>query len=229
MGMLAFFTIFRPYMALSEIIKVYIVDDHQIMVDGIRALLKNQPGFIIVGQQTNPVLALQELPGTGADVLITDISMKEMSGIELAARLRDEMPQLRILALSMYGDRDTISEMLETGIMGYVLKNTGMEELVAALTKVAAGEHFFSSDVTAEMMKTFTRARPAEEKEAVTLTSREIEIVKLIAAELNNAQIGDKLFISERTVETHRKNIFRKTAIKSVAGLIKYAMERKLI
>ncbi|MGZ3862651.1 MAG: response regulator [Bacteroidia bacterium] len=214
---------------LSRKYRVYIVDDHQIMIDGITALLKNSPDFEIVGQQTNPLLAIEDIKTKKADILISDISMKEMTGIDLAKRMHMEMPGLKILALSMYGDRETISEMLEAGIHGYLLKNTGTDELVAALTKLANGNNFFSDEVTAEIMKYMSQPKVAEQKETVTLTAREIEIVKLIAEEFSNAQIGDKLFISERTVETHRKNIFRKTNTKSVAGLIKYAITNKLV
>lgn len=208
--------------------RIYIVDDHQIMIDGIKALLGMSKAFEVVGEQTNPLKAVDAIPEKKADILITDISMKEMSGIELARKMRASMPDLKILALSMYSDRETISEMLLAGINGYVLKNTGMEELIAALTKISMGQQFFSDDVTAEMMKTFSQPK-AESKDVVNLTSREREIVKLIAEEYSNAQIGDKLFISERTVETHRKNIFRKTNTKSVAGLVKFAISNNLI
>lgn len=218
-------------MAVSQVkrIRVYIVDDHQIMIDGIKALLSNSDCFEIVGQQTNPLLAIEDISHKQVDILITDISMKEMSGIELARKMRTQLPDLKILALSMYSDRETISEMLVAGISGYVLKNTGMEELVAALTKISAGQQFFSNEVTAEMMKSFSQPKANDQKEVIHLTAREVEIVKLISEEYNNAQIGGKLFISERTVETHRKNIFRKTNTKSVAGLIMYAMNNKLI
>ena len=210
-------------------IKIYIVDDHQIMIDGIKALLSSSTDFEVVGQQTNPLLAIADLQEKKADILITDISMKEMTGIELARKMKELMPDLKLLALSMYSDRETISEMLVAGINGYVLKNTGMEELISALTRIAAGQQFFSEDVTAEMMKAFSEPKAEEQKEVVNLTNRELEIVKLISEEYNNAQIGDKLFISERTVETHRKNIFRKTNTKSVAGLVKFAISKNLI
>ena len=199
------------------------------MIDGIKALLKNAEAYEIVGEQTNPLLAVEDIRNKQTDILISDISMKEMSGVELTRTMRAQMPDLRILALSMYSDRDTISEMLEAGINGYILKNTGQEELVAALTKIAAGHNFFSDEVTAQMMKSFSQPKVSEQKEVITLTNREVEIVRLIVEEYNNAQIGEKLFISERTVETHRKNIFRKTNTKSVAGLVKYAFDRKLI
>jgi two-component system, NarL family, nitrate/nitrite response regulator NarL len=215
--------------SLTERIRVYIVDDHQIMIDGIKALLASSVNFEIVGQQTNPLLAVEDIIEKKIDILITDISMKEMTGIELSKKMKSLLPELKILALSMYSDRETISEMLVAGINGYILKNTGMEELVAALTKLSQGQQFFSEEVTSEMMKLFSQPKLSDPKETINLTAREIEIVKLIAEEFNNAQIGDKLFISERTVETHRKNIFRKTNTKSVAGLVKFAISKNLV
>lgn len=207
--------------------KIYIVDDHQIMIDGISALLKNNKQFQIIGTNTSPLQAMAEFSVKLPDILITDINMKEMSGIELSKKVKELYPSVNILALSMHGDRQTISDMLEAGISGYVLKNTGMEELNTALTKIANGQLFFSDEVTVELMKAINE--PKVQKETVNLTTRELEIVKLISMELSNAEIGEKLFISERTVETHRKNIFRKTNTKSVAGLIKLAIEQKII
>ncbi len=119
--------------------------------------------------------------------------------------------------------------MLEVGIYGFVLKNTGKEELTNALIKIANGEYFFSNEVTSEMLKEVIAEPKPDQKEFVSLTPREKEIVKLISLEMNNAKISAELFISERTVETHRKNIFRKTQTKSVAGLIKLAIEQKII
>jgi two-component system, NarL family, nitrate/nitrite response regulator NarL len=211
-----------------EKIKLYIVDDHQIMIDGIKALLIHHPQFEIIGEQTNPVLAVEAIQANTPDVIITDINMKELSGIELTRQVKSLNPTIKILALSMHGDRETISEMLEAGINGYVLKNTGTEELVAALTKLSLDQPFFSDDVTTEMMRTISNAKTPQ-KEFVHLTQREIEIVKLISEEYNNAKIGETLFISERTVETHRKNIFRKTNTKTVVGLMKFAVEQKII
>lgn len=208
---------------------IYIVDDHQIMVDGIKALLLNNKTFDVVGFNTSPLKARTEIETLNPDILITDINMAELSGIQLAKELKEKLPALKMLALSMHGDRNTISEMLEAGIQGYVLKNTGMEELTNALTRIAGGQMFFSEEVTSEMMRAMSEPKTTAQKEQVNLTTREVEIVKLISQELSNAEIGEKLFISERTVETHRKNIFRKTNTKSVAGLIKLAIEQKII
>lgn len=197
------------------------------MIDGIKALLLNEPDIVVVGESTDPVNSIERILHAAPDILITDINMPVMDGIQLTRKLRAVMPELKVLGLSMHGDRSVISDMLQAGVNGYVLKNTGKEELMEALRRIAVGGMFFSEDVTKEMMKTISAS--SEMRDKVKLTTREVEIVKLISEELNNAQISERLFISERTVETHRKNIFRKTGTKSVAGLIKYAIEHKII
>ncbi len=208
-------------------IKVHIVDDHQMMLDGLKALLSGEASIQIIGESNNGKIAFDKILTQQPDVLITDISMPEMNGLELTRAVKEKFPQIKILALSMFGERNTISEMLEAGINGYILKNTGKQELLSAIKKVSEGGMFFSDEVSEELMK------PAQienkHDETVSLTPREIEIVRLIEKEYSNAQIAETLFISERTVETHRKNIFRKTNTKSVVGLIKYAMEKKLL
>jgi two-component system nitrate/nitrite response regulator NarL len=165
-----------------------------------------------------------------ANIVITDINMAEMSGIELTKKIKEHNFEIKVLALSMFGDKATINEMIDAGVDGYILKNTGMDELNMALQALENGKVFFSNEVTIEMLKSIKEVNlPVENIDKVHLTARELEIIKLIADELSNGEIGEKLFISERTVETHRKNIFRKTNKKSVAGLIKYALLHHLI
>jgi two-component system nitrate/nitrite response regulator NarL len=209
-------------------IKIIVVDDHQIMIDGIVALLANNKEYQVVAQTTNPNEAIQLISTHNPDVLITDINMGQLSGIELCKQVKNLFPKTKVLALSMYGDKETITEMIEAGVNGYILKNTGTSELLFAIEKIVNNQLFFSNDVTVEMLKNLTQAKTTQ-TDHVSLTPREIQIVRLIADELNNFQIGEKLFISERTVETHRKNIFRKTNTKSVAGLIKFAIEHKIV
>jgi DNA-binding NarL/FixJ family response regulator len=215
---------------MTEKIKLFVLDDHQMMIDGIKALLKNEKQFEIVGEATRAVQALKMIAATAPDIIITDIQMPEMNGIEFTRKLKSDYPAIKVLVLSMSGEEGLISEMLDAGISGYVIKNTGREELKTALTKIAAGDVFFSEAVSAEMMRAYqSNKRRGLEDEAVNLTTREKEIIKLIAMEYSNAKIGEALHISERTVETHRKNIFRKTKTKGVVGLVKFAIEQKLI
>lgn len=211
----------------SEKIKLIIVDDHQMLIDGIKSLLKSDKRFEVVGETTKSPDAIELTNTFQPDILLSDIDMPDMNGIELTKLLKSVFPSLHVLVLSMHNDRTMIAEAVNAGASGYILKNTGKEELVSALIKIYHGGMFFSDDVAAEMM------RPAEPVKSTNnmanLTIRELEIVKLIAEEYNNAQIADKLFISERTVETHRKNILRKTNTHNVLGLVKYAMENGII
>lgn len=205
-------------------VAVYLVDDHPFMLEGIRSILHGHADFRICGESADPMEALEKIPESGAEVLITDHSMPGMSGAELSRKLLALRPELKILALSMHGDLEHIREMLDAGVSGYVLKNTSRAELLEALDRIAKGGTYYSQDAAAELLKPRVAAEKPEEKTGIRLTPREIDIVRCIAQELNNAEIAEKLFISERTVETHRKNIFHKTQTKSVAGLIRFAL-----
>lgn len=211
-------------------IHLLIVDDHQMLIDGIKALLTDQSQFHIAAEATRGSEALSLLEKHPVDIVVTDINMPEMSGVELVKEIKAKNADIKILALSMFGEKQTIKDMIDAGVSGYILKNTGKKELVDALSKIASGGIFFSDDVTTEMMRAMTEPLAAEPLiTQVNLTQREREILKLITKEYSNVRIADELFISERTVETHRKNIFRKTNTKSIVGLIKYAYENKLI
>jgi two-component system, NarL family, nitrate/nitrite response regulator NarL len=211
----------------NDIIALAIVDDHQIVIDGLKSLLHGHQRFRVVAETNSPAQMLQILEQENIDILLTDVMMPEMSGLQLAKQVRQRFPAIRILALSMSGQGEVVNQMIdESDISGYVLKNTGKAELIGALEKISAGGMYFSDEVLQEM----TRAgNIRKQNEEVHLTAREIEIVKLIEKEMSNKDIAALLFLSERTVETHRKNIFRKTKTNSVIGLVKYAYEHKLI
>ncbi len=210
--------------------RLLIVDDHQMLLDGIRALLQDENQFEIIAEAHNGTQALSILKENEIDIVLTDINMPEMDGITLAQKIHSDFPKSKIIALSMFSERQTIREMVDAGVSGYILKNTGKEELVSALTKIAAGGLYFGDEVTNEMMRMMNEPEKSDEKQnQINLTIREREILKLISKEYSNSQIANELFISERTVETHRKNIFRKTNTKSIVGLIKYAYEHQLV
>lgn len=213
----------------SVFVPVLVVDDHPFMIEGIKALLSESPKFKIVAETSFPEEVVELIKNQAIEILITDISMPKISGLELTRIVKAQFPEVKVLALSMHGDRQTISEMLEAGINGYVLKNTGKAELIEALDRISTGGMFFSQDVATELLKPLIQNKPQITEPAIKLTSREVQIVQLIANELSNAEIGEKLFISERTVETHRKNIFHKTKTKSVAGLVKFAIESGIV
>ncbi|RYY90034.1 MAG: response regulator transcription factor [Chitinophagaceae bacterium] len=203
------------------------VDDHQIVIDGLQSLLRDEPQFRFAFATTDPTEVLGKLKAEPVDVLLTDVMMPVMPGNVLAREVRQHFPDIKILALSMSGEGGLVNEMIEeASISGYVLKNIGKSELVHAIEKIADGGIFFAEEVLQEMQRSQQRQK---ENIAAHLTEREIEILQLIEKECNNKQIAEQLYISERTVETHRKNIFRKTGTNSVLGLIKYAYEHRLI
>jgi len=203
---------------------LFIVDDHQLVVDGLRSLLHNEKRYEIVGFSNRPKEVMEMFDQLNVDILLTDINMPEMTGVELTRLVKRRFPHIKVLALSMFGESQVVKEMIDAGISGYILKNTGKEELVEALDKLANGQRFFGEEVTQALMKTFR-----SNDEEFHLTNREIEIIRLIEGEYSNKKIADLLFISERTVETHRKNIFRKTGTQSIVGLMKYAYDHKII
>lgn len=205
-------------------IRLFVVDDHQIVVDGIKLMFDGLPDFTIAGESTQPLQVMSLLANTPVDIVITDIGMPEMSGVELCRAIKSKFPAIKILALSMFNDSQIITEMVDAGISGYILKNNGTKELVEAVTKIAEGQNYFGQDITLELMKSFKRSQ-----EEIRLTDREIEIIRMIEKDMTTKDIAQTLFISERTVETHRKNILHKTNTQTVVGLLKYAYERKII
>ena len=208
-------------------ITLALVDDHQIVIDGLTSLLKGHDKFKFAFATTNSTEVVERLAEAPIDVLLTDVMMPKLSGNQLAKQVKDKYPAVKILALSMSGQGDLVNEMInDADIAGYVLKNIGKQELITALEKIAGGGIYFSDEVIDELKRTIDRKKQIEEAH---LTAREIEIIRLIEKEYNNKHIAETLFISERTVETHRKNIFRKTNTNSVIGLVKYAYEHKLI
>jgi two-component system, NarL family, nitrate/nitrite response regulator NarL len=208
-------------------ITLALVDDHQIVIDGLTSLLKGHDKFKFAFATTNSGEVIERIAQTPIDVLLTDVMMPKLPGNELAKQVKQKYPDVKILALSMSGQGDLVNEMIEDAdISGYVLKNIGKQELITALEKIAGGGIYFSDEVIDELQLTSQRKK---QNAVAHLTDREIEIIRLIEKEYNNKQIAETLFISERTVETHRKNIFRKTNTNSVIGLVKYAYEHKLI
>ena len=204
-----------------------IADDHQIVIDGLKALLHGHAKFSVEIETTDPLELMSLLEKKKVDFLLTDVMMPGLNGAELAKMVHKQFPGIKILALSMSGQGDIVNQMIEdSDISGYVIKNIGKQELIRALEKISAGGIYFSDEVLDEMQKASEKKKVSENAH---LTAREIEIIRLIEKEFNNKKIADTLFLSERTVETHRKNIFRKTKTSSLIGLIKYAYEHQLI
>ncbi len=207
-------------------VKIAVIDDHQIVIDGVKALLHNNKEFKVVLESTSPSRFIEALRDAEVDIVLTDIFMPEMSGEALAKEIAGHFPKINIVVLSMGGQNSLVQNMIaDSNIKGFLLKNIGKAEMLLALKKVTSGGVYFSEEILKEMIA--SSALP--EQKVSSLTIRELEILKLIELEMHNKQIADELFISERTVETHRKNIYRKTDTNSVIGLIKYAYINKLI
>ncbi|HET9054844.1 MAG TPA: response regulator transcription factor [Cyclobacteriaceae bacterium] len=205
-------------------IKIYLLDDHQIVIDGIKLMLENTPGMQLVGENINSEKALAELGAAKPDVLICDINMPGITGIELSKIVKKAHPEINILILTMIDSVHTLNELLDSGVKGYVLKNKGREELITAIQAVATGNNFFSAEI---MRQVLTAAKNIDKPDK--LTAREIEIIKLLARGLSSSEIADQLFISNNTVETHRRNIMRKTNTHTTVELINYSKSNHII
>lgn len=209
-------------------IRVMVVDDHKIVRDGLRALLSPVEDITIVSEAENGAIALVNMDAAPCEVVIMDISMPEMNGIDTTQRMLERHPGARVLALSMYQEELYIKRMLKAGARGYVLKNTGREELIHAIRTLHQGEKYFTAEVLAvsdpEGNGDFGKNLQNSQSNTITLTRREKEILRLISQEYTNKEIGEKLFISQRTVDTHRRNLVKKLGVKNTAGLVRYAI-----
>lgn len=202
-------------------IKVVLVDDHNIVLDGLVSLLQKDESFEVMGAVSSAEAAVDLLKKKQPDILLTDYSLSGMTGMELARLAKEKYPLIKVILLSMHDEAHIIKTALKQGIDGYMLKNIPQEELKGALRHVAKGLPYVSPEVTQLLMKEMNKPK----EEAPLLTERERDVLRLISKEYSNKEIAEELFISERTVETHRKNIFRKTNTSSLVGLIKYAFE----
>ena len=206
---------------MANVIHIYLVDDHKIFVKGIAALLERENGIKVMGYTYDGQSALEALRKEKPDVLLTDIQMSGFSGIELTRVVKDEFPDVKVIGLSMFDKPEVIHELIAAGADGYLLKDLEKDELLKAIHEVMGGNMYYSSSASQVLMQNVNNKD--------LLTKREKEIIVLIAKERSNVEIAEMLFISEHTVESHRKNIFRKTKAKSIVGLVKYAYDNKLL
>ena len=204
-------------------IRIILADDHHILIDGIESILNEAPQLQVVGKASSANEAEALVKKLQADLLLTDISMGAVSGLDLTKRVLQQFPLTRIIVLTMHDDAQHITEMLQAGALGYLLKNVKQAELFTAIEQVMQGQQYIQQSLAAEYHRFIQQKK--QNKKNIQLTPREIEIIKLIAQEMTTAQISRQLFLSEHTVETHRKNIVRKTSAKTVIGIVNYARE----
>ena len=214
-------------------IRILITDDHPLMANGIATALSENDEILVKAMATNGKEALDLISEDLFDVILLDIEMPEMNGIECAKVIIDEYPDVRILILSMHQEPSVIKHLMEIGVKGYVLKTIPEDDLVSAIKKVHKGESYFGSNITkalvseeevSKTVKIYEKSELLEE-----LTKREIEILKLIAKGHTNVEIAEMLFISHRTVDTHRTNMLNKLNVNNVAGLVRFAFENGVI
>jgi DNA-binding NarL/FixJ family response regulator len=204
-------------------IRVFIVDDHPLVQEGIRSLLGNEKGIEICGYAMSAQSCLGFFVNNTADVILMDINLPDMSGIELCAVIKKNYPGIMVLGLSTFNQGSYVNKMIENGASGYVLKNADKEELLEAIREVNKGKTYLSFEAGQAMRKDNSTAQ------VPLITRREKEILSLIAEGFTNPEIAEKLFISSSTVDSHRKNLLAKMSMKNTASLIKFAVENKLI
>ena len=208
--------------------KIIIADDHTLFRNGLRILLNNLENYRVIGEAANGRQFLNLLETEVPDLVLLDINMPVMDGIEAATLAHEKFPELKIITLSMYGEEDYYYKMVNAGVKGFVLKNSDIKEVKTALDVVFDGGSFFSSELLQNLVNSLKSS--AKSKETHTeLSEREMEILILICQGLSNQEIGDKLFISKRTVDKHRANILEKSDSKNTAQLVVYAIKNKLV
>jgi DNA-binding NarL/FixJ family response regulator len=211
--------------------KLLLVDDHKLIRDAIKLYMVNDDEFEIVDEAENGQEALILLKSIDVDVVLLDISMPVMGGIECALQISKLYPEIKILALSMMQDNQFIKQMTAAGALGYILKNSGEEEIKKALRSVYNGEAYYSPAVAETVMQNLMKGGIKRSNKLVVdlpLTDREKEVLHLIIKEYTNQEIADELFISSRTVDAHKRNLLEKTGAKNIAGLVLYAVEKNL-
>ena len=213
-------------------IRVLIADDHKIIRVGLRGLIELSRDIEVVAEAENGTEVKELIKKFKVDVVLMDIDMGNTSGIETTRQLKTDHPEINVLGLTMHEEQDYIVEMLEAGASGYLLKSTGLDELLTAVRTAAKGDSYFSQQVSATLLQAITRKKTAplsKNNHSAPLSDREIEVLRLIAQEHSNIEIAEKLFISVRTVDTHRRNLLEKLQARNTAGLVKYAIEKGIL
>lgn len=214
-------------------VKNYLLaDDHQLFLDGLHSLLAEMDGVKVLGTATSGKKLLDKLRSyPHCDVVIVDLHMADGDGKFVTREIKERYPHIKVVVLTMDDHLENIREVLQAGAMGYILKNTGKTELQIALEKVASGEFYLSQSVGQQLAQDMLRpaSYAAPRSSEATLTEREEEILRMIAEENSNQEIADRLFISPKTVETHRKNLMKKIGVRNSLGIYKYAVKHQLV
>ncbi len=213
-------------------INILIADDHTMFVDGMESILGGEKDFKVVGRSYDGPSVLEFLKQNKVDLVLLDVNLPGMNGIEVCKEITTKYPESKVLAISMFNEESFVTEILNNGSKGYILKNTGRDELLKAIRTVAQGNSYFSGEVTEIIMKGLMNKRKSSSKSAVffpKLSRREKEILKLIAQEFTTQEIADSLYISLKTVESHRASLLSKLNARNSVGLVRIAMENNML
>ena len=212
-------------------INLAIADDHKIFRNGLKATLEDCPEFNLVIEASNGKELIGQLATRTPDVILLDIKMPEMDGMQTAAHLNQHFKQIRILALSMHNEDKYIVDMMKAGASGYLLKNAEPEEIIEAILTVHNKGFYFNERLSVTLIKQLVGPSYAESSSThqVDLNDREIEVLKLVCQEYSNQEIADKIFLSVRTVEGYRARLFEKTCSKNLVGLVMFAIKKGII
>lgn len=213
-------------------IKVLIADDHTMFVDGIESILKAEKDIAVIGSCYDGPAVLEFVKSNEPHIILLDVNLPGMTGIEVCKALQKTNPEIKILAISMFNEESFVTEILNNGAKGYILKNTGREELLLAIKTVQSDKTFFSKDVTNTIMKGLMNSRKNGSKKTgffPKISRREKEVLKLIVSEFTTQEIAKQLFISLKTVESHRSSLLSKLNARNTAGLVRITLENKIL
>jgi len=215
------------YFRKMDKIRIALADDHQLFRNGLKILLGSYADFEVLAEASNGNELLRALENSPCDIVLMDISMPEMDGVEATGRLARQMPDTRVIALSMYGEEEYYYRMVDAGAKGFILKDSDISEVHDAIVAVYKGGNYFSQELLYHVIKRIKNRE--QEVKSSSLSKREREILLKICEGLSNHEIADALFISKRTVDKHRANLLAKTGSKNTASLILYAIKNRLI
>lgn len=217
----------------DNLIKVIVADDHNLVRDGIAEMVIAIGKYEVLAKVSNGKEALEYAESLKPDIVLMDVDMPVMNGLEATQRIKSQLENVKVIVLTMHGDPALIKRMMEIGADGFLLKNSDRKEFIDALERVSQGKTYFSSDAAQAVIsgKNVTPGNFTVGTDSIlvsTLSEREIEILRLVAAGFSNKEIGEKLFISHRTVDTHRTNLMKKLEIHNTAGLVRFALNNGL-
>ena len=210
-------------------IKIHLIDDHQIVIDGLLAVLKLEEDFQVVGFSLNGENVYERITFNEADVVIMDINMPDIDGIDILKDFQKRGIPCKIIVLSSHDEIKLIKEVLQLGANGYLSKKCAGENIAEAVRKVYNGEQYFCDSIKEKMLTSFSSNGTGDDEPVKSITKRELEILQLVVKEFTTKEISEQLTISINTIDTHRKNIMRKLEVKNTIGLVKYAIKHDLV